>query len=71
MSSPTGASAASSSRPSFSSLICSSAAEHSMPLDSTPRSLAFLILKSPGNSAPIMAKGIFRPGRTFGAPHTT
>ncbi|MCY1439301.1 hypothetical protein D9M71_555330 [compost metagenome] len=42
-----------------------------MPLDSTPRSLAFLILKSPGSSAPRVAKGIFRPGRTFGAPQTT
>ncbi|VFB22440.1 Uncharacterised protein [Pseudomonas fragi] len=50
---------------------CSSACEHSMPLDSTPRSLAFLILKSPGSSAPIMANGIFKPGRTLGAPHTT
>src|SRR6218665_1685718 len=65
----TGASAASSIRPLFSSLICNSEAEHSMPLDSTPRSLAFLILKSPGSSAPIMANGIRRPGRTFGAPH--
>ncbi|MNF86509.1 hypothetical protein D3C84_689480 [compost metagenome] len=71
MSWPTGASAASSIRPSWSSLICSSEAEQSMPLDSTPRSLAFLILKSPESSAPIMAKGIFRPGRTLGAPHTT
>ena len=42
-----------------------------MPKDSTPRSLAFLILKSPGSSAPIMANGIFRPARTLGAPQTT
>ncbi len=68
---PTGASAASSIRPLSSPPTCNSVSEQSMPLDSTPRSLAFLILKSPGNWAPIMAKGIFRPGRTFGAPQTT
>lgn len=71
MSLPTGASAASSIRPLLSSLICSSDAEHSIPCDSTPRSLAFLILKSPGSSAPIMANGILMPARALGAPQTT
>src|SRR5690606_30398065 len=68
---PTGASAANSSRPLWSSLVFSSAAEHSMPKDSTPRSLAFLILKSSPSSAPTMAKGTLMPGRALGAPHTT
>src|SRR5690625_4608775 len=42
-----------------------------MPKDSTPRSLAFLILKSPGNCAPTRAKGTLIPARALGAPHTT
>src|SRR5690606_29524624 len=68
---PTGASAGSSNRPSWSSDSCSSAAEHSMPKDSTPRSLAFLILKSSPSTAPTMAKGTLIPARALGAPHTT
>ena len=71
MSAPTGASAASSIMPSLSSLISSSDAEHSIPNDSTWRSFAFLILKSPPSTAPIFANGILMPGRAFGAPHTT
>src|SRR5690606_19041014 len=38
--------------------------------DSTPRSLPFLILKSPGKTAPMVATGAFMPARTLGAPHT-
>ena len=41
-----------------------------MPKDSTPRSLDFFILKSPGNTAPQRAAGIFRPIRTLLAPQT-
>ena len=41
-----------------------------MPCDSIPRSLPFLILKSPGSTAPIVATGAFMPTRTFGAPQT-
>src|SRR5690554_5751372 len=42
-----------------------------MPTDSTPRSLAFLILKLPGSTAPTLAKATLRPTRALGAPHTT
>ena len=35
-----------------------------------PRSLPFLILKSPGSTAPMVATGAFIPTRTFGAPQT-
>ncbi len=67
---PTGASAGSSSKPSSLSSRSISDAPHSIPCDSTPRSLPFLILKSPGNTAPMVATGAFIPTRTFGAPHT-
>ncbi len=70
MSSPTGASAGNSSRPSTRLVIPSSSAEHSMPQDSTPRSLARLIF-SPGSSAPSRAKGTRSPARTLLAPQTT
>src|SRR5690554_4660048 len=70
-SAPTGASAANSIKPELSSPICNSVSAQSIPKDSTPRSLAFLILKSPGNTAPILAKGIFKPVRTLAAPQTT
>ncbi len=66
---PTGASSGSSSRPEASLSRPSSLAEHSMPLDSTPRSLAGLIFSSP-ICAPTIASGATRPGRAFGAPHT-
>ena len=69
-SSPTGASVASSINPSAFSAMPSSFAEHNIPNDSTPRSLAFLILKLPGNTAPITATGIFKSKRTFEAPQT-
>ena len=67
---PTGASFGNSKRPSILSSRSISEAPHSMPCDSTPRSLPFLILKSPGKTAPIVATGAFIPVRTFGAPHT-
>src|SRR5690242_13838123 len=67
---PTGASAGSSIRPDASASTPSSLAEHSMPADSTPRSLAGLIFKPPGNSAPTIASGAFRPTRALGAPQT-
>ena len=41
-----------------------------MPHDSTPRSLLFLILRSPGSTAPIIATTILSPSLKFWAPHT-
>ena len=41
-----------------------------MPQDSTPRSLLFLILKSPGSTAPIMAHTMWSPSLKFWAPQT-
>ena len=70
ISSPNGASAGNSIKPSDFSASPSSCSAHNMPNDSTPRSLAFLILKSPGNTAPSVASGILMPGRAFAAPHT-
>ena len=67
---PTGASAASASSPSWSSDRFNSAPEHSIPCDSTPRSLAFLILMPPGSLAPGCANGALRPAAALGAPHT-
>jgi hypothetical protein len=69
MSAPTGASGGSASRPPWSSDKPSSRAEHSMPLLSTPRSLARL-MSMPGRCAPTVAQGTFMPAATFGAPHT-
>ena len=70
MLSPTGASAGRTSRPEASSAMPSSLAEQSMPEDSMPRTLATLIVKSPGRLAPGRAQGTFRPGATLGAPQT-
>ena len=56
--------------PSWSSLMPSSEKLHSMPKDGSPRSLAFLILKLPGNTAPTTATATLMPWRQFGAPHT-
>ena len=72
---PIGASAASSSRPPWSSLSLSSRAEHSMPWLSTPRSLLKRMRKglpsSPGgNSDPTRATGTRMPTRALGAPQT-
>ena len=74
-SAPRAASAASSSRPPWSSLKPSSLAEHNMPWLSTPRSLPSLIRKglpsSPGgSSAPTRAHGTRIPTRALGAPQT-
>ena len=67
-----GASAGSSMMPSWSSEICSSAAEHSMPRLSTPLivptpSVMFL----PGMKVPGGENTLTRPARAFGAPQTT
>ena len=67
---PTGASAGNSIKPSASATSPNSFAEQSIPNDSTPRNFDFLILKSPGNTAPMTEAGIFKPARTFAAPHT-
>ena len=52
---PTGASCGRIQMPSWSEDRPSSRAEQFMPIDTTPRSLPFLILTSPGNTAPTMA----------------
>ena len=57
------------SSPEASSLSPSSFAEHNMPDDSTPRTLACLMV-IPGNCAPTNATGTRIPARTLGAPHT-
>src|ERR1039458_4161756 len=41
-----------------------------MPNDSTFRTLACLMTKSPGSTAPTRAHGTFAPTATFAAPHT-
>ncbi len=41
-----------------------------MPQLATPRSLDFLILKSPGSTAPTVATGTLMPWAILGAPHT-
>ena len=74
-SSPTGASAGNSCIPSLSSgfknLLSnpSSAIEHNIPLDSTPRFMLLLIVP-PGSFAPGSATITFKPFLTFGAPQT-
>ena len=67
---PTGASSGSTMMPSWSPERPSSRAEQFMPHDSTPRSLLFLILTSPGRTAPTMATTTCSPAATLGAPHT-
>ena len=67
---PTGASLGNSIMPSPSSLIPSSTKAHNMPFEGWPRNLAFLILKSPGSTAPTVATATLMPKRQFGAPHT-
>ena len=66
---PSGASSGRMSRPVWSLLRPNSRAEQSMPLDSTPRSFAFLILKSP-KTVPMVAQGTRFPASQFGAPQT-
>lgn len=70
MSVPTGASSGRSQMPVWSSVMPSSRAEQSIPIETTPRSFDFLILKPPGSSAPTRAQGAFTPALTFGAPQT-
>src|SRR5450631_2635474 len=60
----------STSSPDASSAMPSSAAEQSMPCDSTPRIAALRITMPPGSSAPTSAHGTRMPGATLGAPHT-
>ena len=67
---PGWASAARIIRPSLSLAMPSSTAAQSIPADGTPRTLASLILKSPGTTAPGNAHGTFKPGATLLAPQT-
>ena len=67
---PTGASSGRISKPFTPSSLPNSLAEHSMPLDATPRIFVGLILKFSGSTAPAKAHGTFTPTRTLGAPHT-
>ena len=57
--------------PSCSSVICNSLSEQIIPDDACPLILTVLILKFPGKIVPIVAKAIFCPASTFGAPQTT
>ena len=67
---PTGASSGSTMMPEWSPESPSSRPEQHMPLLATPRSFDFLILKSPGSTAPTQATGTLMPAAMFGAPHT-
>ena len=58
---PIGASTGSSIIPSASTSIPNSENEQSIPSDGWPRNLVFLILKSPGNTAPSVAQATFKP----------
>ena len=66
---PIGASNGSSNKPVLSAAKPSSFSEHSMPNDSTPRTLACLIA-IPGNTAPTNAHGTLMPTRALVAPQT-
>ena len=58
--------------PSWSSEICSSAAEHSMPRLSTPRMVPMpSVMFLPGMKVPGAENTLTRPARAFGAPQTT
>ncbi len=48
----------------------SSFAEHSIPCDSTPRTLARVITSPAGSRAPTVAQGAFIPATALGAPQT-
>ena len=56
--------------PAWSPPIPSSRCEQHMPQLGTPRSFDFLILRSPGSTAPTVATGTLMPAAMFGAPHT-
>ena len=43
---------------------------HNIPIEGSPRSFAFLILKLPGSTAPTTATATLMPSRQFGAPQT-
>ena len=58
---PMVASSGNSMMPLWSSEIPSSEYEHNIPSDGSPRNLAALILKSPGNTAPTVATATFKP----------
>ena len=58
---PTGASNGNSIIPSASTSIPNSENEQSIPSEGSPRNLVFLILKSPGNTAPSVAHATFKP----------
>ncbi len=68
---PVGASSGSTQMPSWSVPCPSSRREQHMPQLTTPRSLLFLILKSPGSTAPTHATGTLMPAAMLGAPQTT
>ena len=68
MSSPIGASSDKITIPSPSVPIPNSTSEQSIPQDSTPLTLAFLILKFPGKTAPILATITLSPNLWLGAP---
>ena len=67
---PTGASSGSSMMPPPSSDNDNSEAEHSMPIETTPRSLAFFNLVPSGSLPPTLAKAVVSPNLAFGAPQT-
>ena len=67
---PTGASAGSTQMPEWSCPSPSSRREQHMPQLTTPRSFDFLILKSPGSTAPTSATGTLMSAAMFGAPQT-
>ena len=57
--------------PAWSSPRPSSRAEHSIPIDVSPRILRFAISIPPGRWPPTVASGTTMPARMLGAPHTT
>ncbi len=67
---PTGTSSGRIQMPEWSEPSPSSRWEQHMPQLTTPRSFDFLILKSPGSTAPTQATGTTMSAAMFGAPHT-
>jgi len=67
---PTAVSAGRTRMPEWSSAMRSSLREHSIPDDSSPRSVAFSMTRPPGSVAPILARGTICPAATLGAPQT-
>ena len=56
--------------PDASSAMPNSCAEHNMPRDSMPRTVARLMVIPPGSTAPSSAQGTSIPAAAFGAPQT-